>query len=229
MAEHSEEKQEDVGFSESRRNEDFPFVIDFTNRRITPNRGTDRAVSSKSFLKLRPEFNISGILKADATTTTVDGNDSETTLNSYVVPLNTISRNYAGSGSTGQFFFEAGNVFRIWAAGIYSITGGTPTCSLSLDFNSTAYHIVTSLTANATNRPWWVEWTVIIPTIGSSGTAESFARASFDNTHRDEESTGTQTIDTTIAQTIAITGDWGGGAADTNVLTIRQFLVELMN
>lgn len=200
------------------------FVVNNYHRRIQNIQARNIATSSKKFLKLSPDFYLSGVLKADATVTSVDGDPgTEATLNSYTIPLNSISRNYTGSGTTGKEFRHAGNVFRIWVAGRYSTDDPTATVAIKCKIGSTTYHTFTTAGAIATNAEWYVKWTVIVPTIGSSGTAESFA----DFTSK-ELSTSSQTLDTTAAQTISITATWTSGSAGDDI-SIRQFIVELIN
>lgn len=206
-----------------------PFEIVYHDKRaanniagkIVPVQYARKGGSSFKFLKLSPDFLVSGILEADATTTTVSGTASETTLNSYSVPANSISRNDSRTE-------KAGNVFRIWAAGVYTTDDATATVSIRCKVGSTTYHTLTSTGATVTNAPWYVNWTVIISAIGTSGTAESFAECSINNVGKDAGSTATQTIDTTASQTISLTGQFTGGSSGDSI-TIRQFLVELIN
>src|SRR3990167_1546252 len=205
------------------------FEINNFHRRIQVIPSTNRAVSTKHFLKLSPDFYISGVLKADATVVSVDGDPgTEATLNSYAIPLNMISRNYTGSGTSGKEFRHAGNTFRIWACGRMTTDDATATVAIKLKVGSTTYHTITTTGATVTNAPWYVNWTIIVPTIGSSGTAESFAEASTNNVRKDSASTATQTLDTTAAQTISITATWTSGSAGDDI-SIRQFLIELIN
>ena len=205
------------------------FEINNFHRRIQVVPSTNRAVSTKHFLKLSPDFYISGVLKADATVVSVDGDPgTEATLNSYTIPLNMISRNYTGSGTSGKEFRNAGNAFRIRASGRYTCNAGTETVALALKVGSTTYHTLTSTAAITVNAPWIIDWTIIVATIGSSGTAESFVSAKINNVNKDAASTTTKTIYTTSAQTISITATWTGGDASDD-LSIRTFLIELIN
>ena len=204
------------------------FEINHQHRRIQMVQGVNRAVSTKQFLKLSPDFYVSGVLNADATVTSVAGTLGETTLNSYAIPLNMISRNYTGSGTSGKEYRKAGNVFRIRASGRYTTDDATATVAIALKIGSTTYHTITTTGATVTNAPWYVNWTVIVPTIGSAGTAESFAEASTNNVRKDSPSTATQTLDTTSAQTISVTATWTSGSAGDDI-SVRQFIVELLN
>lgn len=197
------------------------FLSDFTNRKIRVLPTKAIATSTRKFMKLHPDFLISGVLEADATVTSVAGTASETTLNSYTVPLNSISRNDSRSE-------KAGNAFRIRASGRYTTDDAAATVAIALKIGTTTYHTITTTAATVTNAPWFVDWLVIISAIGSSGTAESFASARTNNVNKDSASTATQTIDTTANQTISLTATWTGGSAGDNI-SIRQFIIELIN
>lgn len=208
-----------------------PFQIDYTNRKIRTRPGVRIANSNtRKFLKLSPDFLLSGVLEADATVTTVLGTAGETTLNSYTIPLNSISRNYAGAatGMGPRDYRKAGNVFRIWGAGTFTADDAVATVTLKLKVGSTTYHTIVSTGAIITNGAWLVDWRIIIPTIGASGTAESFAEAEMGLLLKTSDSTATQTIDTTANQVVSITATWTNGDAADNI-KIRQFIVEILN
>jgi hypothetical protein len=202
-----------------------PFQIDTINRKIVPPVSVQGTSGSTFFLKLHPDFMPSGVLEADPTVTQVLGSASETTLNSYAIPPNTISANNSVTE-------KAGNVFRIFAAGRYTTDDATATVALKLEFNDgstdTTYHTITSTGADIDDQPWYIDWTVIVATIGSSGTAESFVRSQINNVGKDSPSTSTQTLDTTKTQTIKLTATWSNGSAGDDI-TIRNFIVELLN
>lgn len=220
-----DQKQNDV-FSYSQSN---PFLIDHVNRLIRTLPTTATATASRNFLKLRPEFLVSGILECDATVTTVAGTEaSPVSLNSYTIPLNTISRNYAGSGTSGTKFRKAGNTFRIRAAGIYTTDDATATFSLGLSVGGTTYHNIGSTGATVTNAPWMIDWLFIVSAIGSSGTAESYVSAKINNVNKDVGQTATIAIDTTAANIILLQTVFTSGSAGDSI-SIRQFIVELLN
>lgn len=227
-----EEIEEDFGGEEfTFKTDDFyPFRIDFINRKLSVVKGVNIGVSTRKFLKLRPEFLLSGTLEADGTVVSVTGAVGETTLNSYTIPLNTISRNYAGAATSSgpKDYFKAGNVFRIWAAGVYTTDDATATVNIALKVGSTTYQTITTTAIIVTNVPWFIDWKIIINTIGSSGTAESFVHAQTNNVNKDVGSTSTFTIDTTANQVISLTATWVSGSAG-DTISIRQFLVELLN
>lgn len=198
-----------------------PFIVDTTNRKISVIPTVKIAVDSRAFLKLHPHFLISGVLYADPTVTSVAGTLGETTLNSYTVPLNTISRN-------DSRIEKSGNVFRIRASGRYTTDDATATVAIALKVGSTTYHTITTTGATIANAPWIIDWTVMVVTVGSSGTTESFVTARTNNVNKDSASTVTRAIDTTANQAISITATWASGSAGDDV-SIRTFLVELVN
>ncbi len=206
-----------------------PFQIVYSDKRgaqqisgkIIPVKAPLKGGSGFKFLKLSPDFLLSGVLEASATVTAVAGNAGETTLNTYTVPLNSISRNDTRTENVG-------NVFRVHAAGRYTTDDATATVALKLKVGSTTYHTLTSTGATVTNAPWRVTWTIMISAIGTSGTAESFAEAAINNVNKDSPSTATQAIDTTVAQAISLTATWTSGDAADGI-SIRQFLIELLN
>src|SRR3990167_6626138 len=88
------------------------FQIDYYNRKIRVKPNTLVAAERPNFLKLSQDFLLSGVLKADATVTTVDGDPgTEATLNSYTIEKNSISRNMrnVAATSSGKDFRHAGN------------------------------------------------------------------------------------------------------------------------
>lgn len=205
------------------------FVIDFINRRIRMLPGIRIANSNtRKFLKLSPDFYINGTLEADGTLTTVAGTAPETTIASYIIPLNAISRNYEAGKTSGRDYRKAGNVFRIRAAGVYTTDDAVAIVTLRLKIGSTVYHALISPAGTISNAPWIIDWTVIALTIGSAGTVHSAASAKINNVNKDDVNGGVQAIDTTATQTISITAEWGSGSVGDSI-SIRQFIVELMN
>lgn len=199
------------------------FVVDFINRKIRTIPGVNIATNTKKFLKLHPDFLLSGVLEAISSETSVAGTAGETTLQTYTIPLNTIS----GNNSVTE---NAGNVFRIRAAGNYTTDDATSTVAIACKMGSTTYHTITTTGAIVTNAPWMIDWLVIVKTIGATGKAFSYASAKTNNVNKDsvETTSGGVTIDTTANQAITITATWTSGSAG-DTIYIRQFLVELMN
>lgn len=160
-------------------------------------------------LKLRDVFTIGGTLKSDATVGTVTGAAGETTLNSF------------------QFFINewyVGATIKVHAAGIYTTDDASANVAIKLKIGSTTYHTITTSAGTTTNAPWCIDWTFIVSAIGTSGTAESYASAKTNNVNQDSGSTGTQTIDTTAQQLLAVTATWASGSSGDSI-KIRQFIV----
>lgn len=212
--------------------DEFPFMVDFgtPTARTGANQVTGRiinrpsraiGVSSRKFLKLHPDFLVSGVLECDATVVTVAGDAGATTLKTYTIGANQISRN----NSVTEL---AGNTFRIHTAGTYTTDDGSATVAIALKVGSTTYHTITTTAASVTDAPWCIDWVIIVSAIGASGTAESYASAKTNNVNKDSGSTGTQTIDTTASQAISLTATWSSGSSGDNI-KIRQFMVELLN
>lgn len=194
--------------------------IDFTNRLIRPIPGVFIATTTKKFLKLAREFKPSGVLVADATPVAVAGTTTGT-LASYTIPLNTISRN-------DEVRDPAGNVFRVTAWGRYTTDDDTATVTINLRVGGTTYHSIVSTGLTATNAFWRIDWNIIIKTIGTSGTAESYASAKINNVNKDNGSTSSKAIDTTLDQDIDITTSWTSGDAGDGI-SLRGWMVELLN
>lgn len=207
--------------------EKAPFVVDFINRAIKMVPGVNIATSTKKFMKLSPDFYVSGVVECDTTQVTVSGTAAETTLNSYTVPLNMISRNYGGTGTSGRDFRKTGNAFRIMAFGNYTTNDAVSTVTLTLKYGSNGYHTITTTGGVASSAPWNLEWLLIFSTVGSSASSSSCVKARMNNINKDV-AVSSATVDTTAANAISITATWTGGDASDSC-TINQFLVELLN
>jgi len=184
-----------------------PFIIDRFNRKIRNIVTVRPNVTSYPFLKLSEDFLVSGVLECDATVTTVAGDAGETTLASYTIPLSTISRNYGGTGTSGKDFRKAGNAFRIFASGLYTTDDVAANVSLKFKVGSNAFHTITSTAGIVTNRSWFAQWLIIVPTVGTSGTAESNAYVLFDNFTRTQYG-NIYVLGNTSATAIAAQNTW---------------------
>jgi len=181
------------------------------------------------FLKLGSDFLPSGVIECDATVVTVAGTAGETTLNSYTIPLNTISRNIGNTAATsGKDFRNAGNTFRVRASGIYTTDDGVSTFALALKVGAATIHTLSSDAGVQTNAQWYLDWLFIVSAIGTSATLESSVAATLNQVIKNTSNTSTTSFDTTVDNDIAITALWTGGSAG-DTISIRQFLVELIN
>lgn len=163
--------------------------------------------------KTRDDFVIAGTLVANSTTVTVAGNVGETTLKSYTFREND---------------WHIGMVIRVFLAGVYTTDDASSTVAIALKVGSTIYHTITTTAATVTSAPWWISWTIVVTTIGSSGTVESFAQAQTNNVNKDSGSSGTQTMNTTATQAISATATWSSGSVGDSI-TVRQFLIDIKN
>ena len=201
-----------------------PFQIDFTNRKIRMIPTSPIATSTRKFMKLHPDFLISGVIEADSTVTTVSSSASETNLDTYTIPLNSISRNDSVTET-------AGNVIRISASGTYSTANATDTVTIRVGNGSaptTEWNSMISTAASVTTQPWNLVWTGIFSAIGSSGTLEAQMTGRINNVNKDDPNTATLTVSTVANIVLAITAQWSN-ALSGNTISIRQFLIELLN
>lgn len=157
---------------------------------------------------------LSGAPKSDFTVTTVANTVTETALNSYSIPANSLAANRA---------------IRVTATGTYSTANGTDTMTLRFRVAGTAWHAITSTAATVTNAQWSVSWLIVAKTIAAGGDAESQLPYAFVNSvFKTDPNTAVETIDTTQARTLDITAQWSAALAG-NTVSVRQFVVEVLN
>lgn len=186
----------------------FPRTLadnNLTTTLLKPNIGND--------VKLKKDFVLSGVVKADHTNTSVAGTAGETTLNSFTFNPDELHKQV---------------VIRIWAAGVYTTDDATATVDIKLKSSSATNHTITTTAGVVGSVPWFVQWVNIVNVIGSSGTVESFAHAQTNNVNKDSANTVSNTLNTTIAQTFSVTATWANGSAG-DTIDIRQFIVEILN
>lgn len=157
---------------------------------------------------------LSGTVKADYAVTTVANTITETALNSYSIPANSLAAN---------------RVIRVTATGVYSTANATDTVTLRGRIAATTWHSIVSTAATVTNVQWSASWVIIVATTGAAGTAESQLPWAFVNSvFKSDPATAVKSIDTTLARTLDITAQWSAAAAG-NTISIRQFAVEVLN
>ena len=126
-----------------------------------------------------------------------------------------------------------GQVIRITARGTYSNTNGADTITIRVTFGTsppgtdTVANNMVSTAAVATDQPWNLSWIGIITSLGSSGTIECQLEGSINNVKKDNANTAATTIDATVVQTFAITGQWSAATAG-NTISIRQLVAEII-
>jgi hypothetical protein len=155
-----------------------------------------------------------GTVKADFTVTTVANTVTETALNSYSIPANTLAAN---------------RTLRVTATGTYSTANGTDTVTLRARVAATAWHSIVSTGATVTNAQWSASWVIVAKTIAVAGDAESQLPWAFINSvFKSDPNTAVETIDTTLARTLDLTAQWSAALAG-NTISVRQFVVEVLN
>jgi len=164
--------------------------------------------------RLTDNVPLHGTAKADYTVTTVANTVTETALNSYTVPANTLAANRA---------------FRVTATGVYSTANGTDTATLRFKVAGVTWHSVVSTAAAVTNVQWSAEWLVIAKTISATGDAESQLPHAFINSvFKTDPNTAVESLDTTVSRLLEVTIQWSAAVAG-HTWSIRQFAVEVLN
>lgn len=196
----------------------YPFVIDPSNKRIRPNFS-----SSARFLKLLENFYINGTLKADATISTIIGTAPETIINSYTIPAHFISNNRPPLD-------KGGNVFRITASGIYTTTTDMAVCNIYAKVNNTVVNSLGIGGKMAADYPFFIEW--LIMTKNYYWTTFFTARSKERNTSLsiNFDSSSDFSVASLLNDdiTLSLNASWANSSSSDSI-TIRQFLVELLN
>lgn len=128
--------------------------------------------------------------------------------------------------------FIKGRALVVKASGVYSTASGTPTFTLrfkTLEAGSSAttHHTITSTAASVTDAPWSCEWVMTVPTIGVSGSLESYLEAKINNVNKDSGRSNAATFNTSAMQELRVTAQWSASNAN-NVFKCRQFLIFLV-
>ena len=131
----------------------------------------------------------------------------------------------AGSGSViiPAGFFTAGRTIKIKGFGYYSATS-TPNITIKIKFGSTT--ILTTGAAASGN-----DTNGTCRTIGATGTVQSqglFQEVGAAAIGFPMVNTSTNTIDTTITQTVGITVTWGAASAG-NTISLSNLIIEVIN
>lgn len=189
------------------------FVVSSINRRLFP---VNTPLPGRS-VKMKDVFIFSGATSVSGTVTTVSNTATETNLATFTFLPDE---------------FHVGMTIRIYASGVYSTTAGanrTVTIRVgSGNAPTTEWNSMASTAADVTNVSWHLWWTGIVTAIGTSGTIEAQMQGKINNVNKDDPNTGTVSIDTTGSRIFALTAQWSG-AATGDTISIRQFLVEILN
>jgi len=183
--------------------------------------------STATGLKWGDGSSISGstaIIFTQTATKTVGNTTTETTLAS----TGTGSLTLAASSIT------AGTTYKVTLRGYMSVTSGTFTARFKIGGTSFAASAAASI-ATVTNTGFILELYMTCYTTGSSGTVWTqghFSPMKVNNSNPDNlipmVNTSTNTINTTISNTIDITVQWSAAAAG-NTITITNFTVQKMS
>lgn len=142
----------------------------------------------------------------------------------------------SGSGSTNiqANFMQAGKKFRVKGSGYYSNTV-TPTLRMRVKIGTVTVLDSTAFTTSlgAANNQWDLEGVITCRSVGASGTVIGQGTVSFNTSGTTAQivqmvNTSTATVDTTIANTVDLTVQWGTASAS-NTITCTDFTVEAMN
>jgi hypothetical protein len=152
---------------------------------------------------------------------TVANTSSETFFtSSYNIPANSLT---------------AGTVLRVRLFGVYSTGIVAPSLTLKIYFGPTVMVASGTLTtvANITNDGWSAEGLFIVQTTGVSGTIEAqglseFSTASTAVLFVNMDNAAPITVDTTIAEVLRASVQWGGTVNASDTITLREMTVEMM-
>jgi Collagen triple helix repeat (20 copies) len=130
----------------------------------------------------------------------------------------------------------AGMVIRLKLFGVYSTGIVAPSLILRVYFGSTVMIASGTLTtvAGVTNDGWSAEGLFTVQTIGSLGTIEAqglseFSTASTAVLFINMDNAAPVTVNTTIAETVQASVQWGGTVNASDTITLREMTVEVMS
>jgi Concanavalin A-like lectin/glucanases superfamily len=152
---------------------------------------------------------------------TVTNTSAETFFaSSYAIPGNTLA---------------IGTVVRLRLFGVYSTGIVAPSLILRVYFGSTVMIASGTLTtvANIANDGWSAEGLFIVQTTGVGGSVEAqglseFSTASTAVLFVNMDNTAPIAVDTTIAETVKASVQWGGTVSASDTITLREMTVEIM-
>lgn len=225
---HSDSKKEedifperqDVKVPEFNPINEVPFTIDFIHRKIIPQPGVNIGGTGRKFLKMRPEFFVSGVVYATSASTDVAGGAGETETATYTIPGNTLSLNNSN-------FDSAGNGWRFWASGTFTTAANGDDATIRVKLGGTTIHTMSFTGSIVSSVPWHLTWTSLIATIGSTGTFTSYLEGDMSTTNKNIANTGTSAINTTIDRTLSITAQVPTNSS--RIIRTRQVIIEILN
>jgi len=130
----------------------------------------------------------------------------------------------------------AGMVVRVKLFGTYSTGVIAPSLTLRIYFGSTVLISSGAITtvAGVTNEGWSGEGLFIVQITGATGTIEAqglseFSTAATAALFINMDNTAPITVNTTIAQTVQVSAQWGGTVAASDTITLREMTIETMS
>jgi len=130
----------------------------------------------------------------------------------------------------------AGMVVRVKLFGVYGTGVIAPTLTLRIYFGSTVLVSSGAITtiAGVTNDGWSGEGLFIVQTIGATGAIEAqglseFSTAATAALFVNMDNTVPVTVNTTIAQTVQVSAQWGGTVNASDTITLREMTIETMS
>lgn len=154
---------------------------------------------------------------------------------------NTVANTSSETFFTSAYSIPAGSMtigmaIRVKLFGVYSTGIVAPSLALKIYFGATAMIVSGTLTtvANVTNDGWSAEGLFIVQTIGVAGTIEAqglseFSTASTAVLFVNMDNAAPVTVDTTIAENIRASVQWGGTVNASDTITLREMTVEIMS
>jgi hypothetical protein len=152
-----------------------------------------------------------------------------------VTIANTVTETALSSAGVGSLvlpanFLTVGKSIAIWCYGIHS-SSGNPTATVKVKLNSTVIGQATGTSGNGSVDGFEISSFLTVRSIGVSGTIFGQGRY-FEEQNNGLatafKNTSTTTIDTTIAQTMSITFQWGTASAS-NTITATNLTITCMN
>lgn len=128
---------------------------------------------------------------------------------------------------------QAGTVVRIRALGVFGTDSVAPTIRLRVMLDSTVVldSGAVTLVGSLTNQGWLLSGNLVCFTNGASGTVDAQGIAEFATATGAQfinlENSATATVDTTTAQTLSVSVEWGTADAD-NTITLRELQVDML-
>lgn len=169
-------------------------------------------------IKNRDLFTLSGTTTVDATPVTVSTalyGATETNLKTFRIFSNE---------------FHAGMTLRIYVAGVFE-ADATRTVTVKFGIGTaptTGWATMNSNVGDAGEVPWHMNITAIVTSIGTTGAFEVQHQGAMNFRVEDGANTSTIAVNTTATQTYALTAKWSANFAG-NSLTVRQFIIEILN